>query len=63
MLDDVTITAEERFRSRQASQMSLEHPRDVASLTVTFPPMSNLPAPPPNPLVDVRSFVLLSSMD
>lgn len=59
VLDDVTITAEERFRCRQCSSMSCEDPRDVAALTVTFPPMSNLPPPPLHPLADVRSFFLL----
>jgi hypothetical protein len=47
ILDDITITAEERFRARHFHQ-SDQHPKDYAQFTVKFGTVSNVPMPIPN---------------
>ncbi|CAF1118107.1 unnamed protein product [Adineta steineri] len=47
VLDDITITAEERFRARHFSN-SDQHPKDYAKFTITFGTVSNIPNPPIN---------------
>jgi hypothetical protein len=42
VLDDITITAEERFRARHFSK-SNEHPKDYSQFQITFGTIQNVP--------------------
>ena len=42
VLDDITITAEERFRARHFSK-SNEHPKDFAKFKISFGTIHNVP--------------------
>ena len=50
VFDDITITAEERFRARKCSE-NKEHPKDFSSFTIDFRTIENVPTPP---LLDVH---------
>jgi hypothetical protein len=44
VLDDITITAEERFRARNFSK-STEHPKDYSQIRISFGTIENIPMP------------------
>ena len=47
ILDDITITTEERFRARSFSNCN-SHPKDYSKFTITISNLINIPQPPVN---------------